>query len=394
MKITAAEKAEAIKKANINAIVGYKAKKHCVNKMYIRDLVNKTTSTAHGFPAINLRPGFQRGEVWDAGRIDGLINTMLEGGYIPPVVFGAVEEEENTGRVCCVDGGNRISAILRFITNKHTVGGIFIRGEDGEVVLDPYKIINRYVGKKFNQLPSSVQEEIKDNEIYYTLLNVKSNKHLTGVFIYLNCGGVNMDKPQIIYTKYNETEIGKSIVNIVNSSIGKSLCGIKKFHPLSMPKFFYKCAGYLATSEDFMAFPGDSGMDDFLFLHSKDKAESVIQRVELFNKSVQQLNKFFSGFKFVDRFYKKTGEIDIQERKIENENKVKAVILAVLSEINDSQYVSRNINSIRDRLEKRLNATKISKSNLYELLTVATTSPVRRKEAINQIRDCFGVPRK
>lgn len=71
MKITSEEKTAAIKNADLNSIKGYRAQRSFISTMRVK---------ATGLPEINLAPDFQRGEVWDKNRADGLINNKLSGG--------------------------------------------------------------------------------------------------------------------------------------------------------------------------------------------------------------------------------------------------------------------------------------------------------------------------
>ncbi|KAI9768927.1 MAG: hypothetical protein M1840_004523 [Geoglossum simile] len=70
---------------------------------------------------IDLEPSYQREVVWTPDRQTGLINSMNENFYIPPLIFnvenrivGQYPEDVHNVRVC-VDGKQRLSSILRFV---------------------------------------------------------------------------------------------------------------------------------------------------------------------------------------------------------------------------------------------------------------------------------------
>ncbi|KAF2092490.1 hypothetical protein NA57DRAFT_9566, partial [Rhizodiscina lignyota] len=73
-------------------------------------------------PWLELNPEYQRDVVWDQKRMVGLINSILEDYYIPPIIFNRqkVTLEDGTSRWkrVCVDGKQRLSSVRAFIQGK------------------------------------------------------------------------------------------------------------------------------------------------------------------------------------------------------------------------------------------------------------------------------------
>ena len=70
---------------------------------------------------IDLDPDYQRKVVWTPDRQMGLINSLIENFYVPPIIFNIEErptaegsEETRLVRIC-VDGKQRLSSVLRFV---------------------------------------------------------------------------------------------------------------------------------------------------------------------------------------------------------------------------------------------------------------------------------------
>lgn len=104
---------------------------------------------------LELRPDFQRNEVWSHSAQIMLIDTILKGIPIPKIYIKSIMKDGNTYRVV-IDGQQRLTAILKFVENEF-------------VLKKPY--VGEYVNCHFSDLPSDVQNEflrykIDINEIF------------------------------------------------------------------------------------------------------------------------------------------------------------------------------------------------------------------------------------
>jgi hypothetical protein len=111
---------------------------------------------------INIRPDFQRGEVWPSSKKKMLIDTMLREWPIPPIHLVRVED----GSLEVLDGQQRLTAIRDFIDNKISIDGT-IQPYDEEISsLNGlrYKKLNEEQRKKFDRYTLSVYEITNYNQ--------------------------------------------------------------------------------------------------------------------------------------------------------------------------------------------------------------------------------------
>lgn len=118
--------------------------------MIIRDTTNKVKSVYEEIKngELDLRPNFQRGEVWTINKKKLLIDSILREWYVPPVHTVALSE----GKAEVLDGQQRLTAIKDFLDNQFAVDG-HIEPKDEE--------ITELHGKKFKNLPPNVQKRIE-----------------------------------------------------------------------------------------------------------------------------------------------------------------------------------------------------------------------------------------
>ena len=93
---------------------------------------------------LELRPDFQRREVWSEAAKIMLIDTILKNVPMPKILVNSILRDGVTYRVV-IDGQQRLAAIIGFLRDK------FALASPCEV---PYQ------GLKFSGLPSQVQSEI------------------------------------------------------------------------------------------------------------------------------------------------------------------------------------------------------------------------------------------
>jgi len=93
---------------------------------------------------LELRPDFQRNEVWSHAAQIMLIDTILKNIPIPKMYIKSIINEGNTYRIV-IDGQQRLTAILKFVEDRLRLG-------------KPY--IGDYEGMKFSELPDTIQNDI------------------------------------------------------------------------------------------------------------------------------------------------------------------------------------------------------------------------------------------
>ncbi|UPT74143.1 MAG: DUF262 domain-containing protein [Elusimicrobiota bacterium] len=98
---------------------------------------------------LEIRPDFQRKEVWSPAARILLMDTILRKIPIPKIFFQAIVRNKDTYRVV-IDGQQRIKAILSFV-------------DDDFHLAKPYS--GEYSGRKFSELPQNIQDEFLSYKI-------------------------------------------------------------------------------------------------------------------------------------------------------------------------------------------------------------------------------------
>jgi hypothetical protein len=131
----------------------------------LRDLDRQFSGrTERGFPgeynpgALYLLHPRQRAEVWKREHQEKLLESILLGRYIPPIIVHEVIEN-NTLRRYILDGGNRMSAVRRILretvralspdelrrVESYTITVVVLRGLDAAEIREQFRLLNRVV---------------------------------------------------------------------------------------------------------------------------------------------------------------------------------------------------------------------------------------------------------
>lgn len=130
---------------------------------------------------LELRPDFQRNEVWSRAAQIMLIDTILKGIPIPKVYIKSVMKDGNTYRVV-IDGQQRLTAILKFVQNKL-------------VLRKPYG--GEYANKKFEELPDDVQNEILRYKIDINEIFNPTDEEIRDLYSRVNKYTVQLNKQEL-----------------------------------------------------------------------------------------------------------------------------------------------------------------------------------------------------
>jgi uncharacterized protein with ParB-like and HNH nuclease domain len=77
---------------------------------------------------LNLNPDYQREVVWSEDKMEALIESIIHGYYVPPIILNLVN-----GKYNCIDGKQRISSLYNFLNNK-----IYYSINDQELIFDNF----------------------------------------------------------------------------------------------------------------------------------------------------------------------------------------------------------------------------------------------------------------
>lgn len=140
---------------------------------------------------LELRPEFQRLQVWDNIKSSRLIESVLLEVPIPVIYLS----EESDGKYSVIDGQQRLNAFIKFLENDLRLSGLTILVE-----------LN---GKKFKDLPQILQDKFENATIRIIEIRKESNPDVKfEIFERLNTGAVQLNAQELrncIYRgRYNE----------------------------------------------------------------------------------------------------------------------------------------------------------------------------------------------
>lgn len=127
---------------------------------------------------LELRPDFQRNEVWTPAAQIMLIDTILKGIPIPKIYIKSIVKDEKTYRIV-VDGQQRLTAILKFlrdeVTLKKPYNGLFLNKKYSQL---PKEERDKFIRYKIdiNEIFNPTDEEIRDLYSRVNKYTVQLNK--------------------------------------------------------------------------------------------------------------------------------------------------------------------------------------------------------------------------
>jgi hypothetical protein len=162
--------------------------------------VTKTIYTVSDFVSwqdqgtLNLRPYFQRGDVWTPKAKSFLIDTLLRG-YSVPIIYLQNKQDRATlkSERLVVDGQQRLRTILSYVAPSTLK-------DFGE--RDKFSILRThnsdFAGKSFRELPTSAQDRIIGTELsVHVLPSSLSDQHLLQLFARLNSTGERLNDQEL-----------------------------------------------------------------------------------------------------------------------------------------------------------------------------------------------------
>ncbi len=135
----------------------------------------------NGNNRLELRPDFQRNEVWSRAAQIMLIDTIIQGIPIPKIYIKSVMNDGKTYRIV-IDGQQRLTAILKFVQNEL-------------LLKKPYA--GEYQNKKFNELPDDVQNEILRYKIDINEIFNPTDEEIRDLYSRVNKYTVQLNKQEL-----------------------------------------------------------------------------------------------------------------------------------------------------------------------------------------------------
>ena len=137
---------------------------------------------------LSISPRFQRRKVWGQAARSYLIDTLILGYPVPPIYLRIVKQRGKKLPVReVIDGQQRISAVLDFI--------------DGDFPLSR-NIESPYVGKRFDDLPINIQDDINTYSFICEVLQGISDPEVLSIFGRLNSYSVRLNGQELRNGRY------------------------------------------------------------------------------------------------------------------------------------------------------------------------------------------------
>ncbi|ACB35219.1 protein of unknown function DUF262 [Leptothrix cholodnii SP-6] len=141
--------------------------------------------------AIHVPPEYQRQFVWDSARESQLIESVFLGIPVPNVFMAT--NEDSTWEV--VDGVQRLGSLAHFVGSQELLEQI---EKEGPLVIEGLEKLSELNGKRFTDLPATLQLLFETRPLRATVLNDKSDLNVRfDLFERLNTGGVLLTNQEI-----------------------------------------------------------------------------------------------------------------------------------------------------------------------------------------------------
>jgi hypothetical protein len=147
---------------------------------------------------INLNPSFQRRQAWSVSHRSKFIESLMLNIPIPQIVLA--EDPNSKGHYIVIDGKQRLLSLVQYVQSKD-------QNQINEVKYNTYKLkglskgideTEIYNGKKFFELPSSVQAQIENTVLRTVIIrSVKNEKFLYEAFLRLNQGSKSLSPQEL-----------------------------------------------------------------------------------------------------------------------------------------------------------------------------------------------------
>ncbi|KAB7689971.1 DUF262 domain-containing protein [Plesiomonas shigelloides] len=187
--------------------------------MYIKEMDVRISDVCDDIKngEIDLRPDFQRGEVWTSTKKKLLIDSILREWHVPPIHLVTLSD----GTYEVLDGQQRLTAIKQFVENRYAIDGYIDPIDDEIVALNnlKYSSLPKQVQKAFDRFTLKIYKITDYNhgepsELFHRLnqtVKLTSSEARNAIY-----GNVR-DNISDLVSKMNELDINRDILGFSNS---------------------------------------------------------------------------------------------------------------------------------------------------------------------------------
>lgn len=233
---------------------------------------------------LNLNPQYQRGDVWSLERKRFLINSLLNGISIPPIILN-----RRGNKYDVIDGKQRITAINGFINNEY-----FIEFDNKKVYFNADNLSEEIIETCF-VMDDDCRSQLKETEVQFVCYDNLDDYKQREIFERINYGSP---------LNYGEKLRGcnsKALVYIENL-INDFSCKLEEMGVKNERQNHYlKFATIMALTENNFKC-ASSGNPVLKYI--SDWKHNDEYTLELFNKTKQNLTKIYDLFKIIITYHK------------------------------------------------------------------------------------------
>lgn len=147
---------------------------------------------------LELNPEFQRRSIWKPGARSFLIDTILRGLPVPPIILRELKTNLKTleRRREVVDGQQRLRALIAFVMPASSISG-----GDSFTLSESHQ--PHYKDKAFRDLPDDMQTSILEYMLHVNVLpSTTTNKEVLDIFSRLNATGTKLSAQELRNAEY------------------------------------------------------------------------------------------------------------------------------------------------------------------------------------------------
>jgi hypothetical protein len=155
------------------------------------------------------KPNHQRQYVWkkDTKR-DALIQTILAGGYLPPILIRGKDMPDGTQRLTIEDGLQRLTTMSLFLTGKIALGSVKAHTRNGEKV-------PAVRGVKFDALTDEDKEKIRSYVVHIEYYNNATDAEALKTFHDVNRGSDTLKLGEVLQSQLHNAPLAQMAIHLL-----------------------------------------------------------------------------------------------------------------------------------------------------------------------------------